>query len=160
MTIQDFLLYLSQHPKATALLDFNCFPNGDPTTRPMSDSKPELRPRSRKPWTLRHDALHMKGAKGGHQNVRGIIVGVDGRGDVPEDPLWLKAFGLTFAQFRDVAARHFVLLPGSVARFEVNIQFEEKGEDPHATIDRVLQFLDQVTQSQGPASSDFQGGAF
>lgn len=160
MTIRDFLSYLSQHSQATALLDFSCFPNSDPTTQPMSDYKPELRPRSRKPWTLRHDALHMKGTKGGHQNVRGIIVGVDGRGDILEDPLWLKAFGLTFTQFRDMAKKHFALLPGTVARFEVNIQFEEKEEDPYTTVDRVLQFLDQVTQPQNPTSSDFQGGAF
>jgi len=69
MTIRDFLRYLSQHPTATALLDFGGFPHGDPTTLPMSDYKPELRPRSGKPWTVRHDALHMRGTKGGHQPV-------------------------------------------------------------------------------------------
>lgn len=160
MTIQDFLRSLSQHPQATALLDFSCFPHGDPTTLPMSDYKPELRPRSGKPWTMRHDALHRKGTKGGHQQVRGILVGVDGRGAVPEDPLWLRAFGLTFAQFRGLAEKRFVLHPHSVARFEVNIPLDEKRENSYATIDRVLQFLDQITQSPGPASSNLQGDAF
>ncbi len=157
MTAHELIEHILAHPVGQTLFDIAAFRRNNPEPFKVSPYRPGFYPKNGKPWNFRHHAKD-RTTKDDRPSllIRGLIIQVKRRSVSPPDA-WRRAFGITQEEFVSRLEGCVQLDRRPKARDEVQIFGLDTGKDPVAIVNRVLTFLNDLSDTRKVDEPDLEG---